>query len=335
MISDLLTIVIPTRDRPELLERCLRSVFDDQPVTPQVIVSDNSTRDFDAIEPVRQRYGFSYVRRSGAMSMRDHHNASLSLAQTPWALLLHDDDELYPESLKKLEELLSQRPSAGVIVCGFQRIDEHSVAHASWTPEKMEMLTGEEAVLRLGLDYMAHPPSTVYNVGAFHSAGGFPDAFGASADYPLILQLTYSQGVLFFPEIVGRYRVGAQQSTDFTVKGAERTLDETIRMSELTRAIGVSSTAADRLVDYNTWWIFRIIAARCFTAHPFFIARMFRKCLRTTPANGDWKDRIRDEYPLLFFRPAWLFILLYQATRRYVPACLKRILWSRPRVSRG
>jgi hypothetical protein len=45
---ELLTIVIPTRDRPELLETCLRSVFENQVSVP-VIVSDNSIRSHSAI----------------------------------------------------------------------------------------------------------------------------------------------------------------------------------------------------------------------------------------------------------------------------------------------
>jgi len=38
MRDDLLTIVIPTRDRPDLLALCLRSVFEDQSSVPPVIV---------------------------------------------------------------------------------------------------------------------------------------------------------------------------------------------------------------------------------------------------------------------------------------------------------
>src|SRR5262245_1153584 len=94
MIRDLLTIVIPTRDRPEQLELCLESIFEQQAIIPDVIVSDNSVHDHPAIGDARQRYGFTYVRQSGDLSMTDHLNACLELSSTPWMMLLHDDDEL-------------------------------------------------------------------------------------------------------------------------------------------------------------------------------------------------------------------------------------------------
>ena len=79
MNSELLTIVILSRDRPEFLEKCLRSVFEDQKVVPNVIVSDNSTRDHIGIKKLRSNYPFTYVRQSGQLSMTEHHNACLEL----------------------------------------------------------------------------------------------------------------------------------------------------------------------------------------------------------------------------------------------------------------
>ena len=56
MDSNLLTIVILSRDRPEFLEKCLRSAFEKQTVVPNVIVSDNSTEDHSAIRKHRSAY---------------------------------------------------------------------------------------------------------------------------------------------------------------------------------------------------------------------------------------------------------------------------------------
>ena len=324
--SELLTIVIPTRDRADLLEMCLRSVFEKQTVRPRVIVSDNSTNEIAKMSHLRSRYSFEYVRRSGRLSMTDHHNSCLSLARTRWALLLHDDDELYPYTLEKFDMFLVNCANVGLVVGGFQRIDELSIGRAVWLPQTAETLTGEDALLHIGLNFQAHPPSTVYNVAAFARVGGFPDALGAAADYPLILRLAYSYGVAFFPDVLGRYRVGPQQGTDFSLRGAERTLDCTIRMSNLTRGIGCSEAITEQLIDYNTWWIFRIIASNLFSSHPFFVGRLLRKCMLVTPMNGHWKSRVKQEYPMLFFRPWWLSLLVYQLTRIFLPAGLRRRL---------
>ena len=327
MSSQLLTIVVPTRDRLELLEFCLRSVFERQDTIPEVIVSDNSSIDMPGMEDLRKRYKFSYVRQSGQLSMVDHHNACLKLTSTRWALLLHDDDELFPNIIGRLESFLSHCNDSGLIVGGTQTIDEHGAVQGTWLPPTQGRFEGEDGVLHVGLDFRASPPSTIWNMAAFHQAGGYPNANGAGADYTLVVRLAHSHGVTFFPEIIGRYRIGAQQATDYsTPERAEAILDCSIEMARLTRTTGVSTQIADQLVDYMTWWIFRIIASRMIHTHPFFVARMWRKCISVTPSSGPWKDRIRTEYPLLFWRPQWLgmFALKFHP---WVPTKLRRTLW--------
>ena len=327
MAPQALTIVVPTRNRLELLELCLRSVFEQQDMIPEVIVSDNSSIDMPGMEDLRKKYKFSYVRQSGQLSMVDHHNACLKLPSTPWALLLHDDDELFPNVIGRLETFLSQCDNSGVVVGGMQTIDEHGAVQATWLPPIEGKLRGEEGVLRVGLDFRASPPSTIWNMAAFHHVGGFPNANGAGADYTLVVRLAYSDGVIFLPEVIGRYRIGPQQATDYsTPERAEAILDCSIEMALLTRTTGISQKIADQLVDYMTWWIFRIIASRLIDTHPFFIARMWRKCIKVTPSSGPWKDRIRTEYPLLFWHPQWLAMFALKA-HRWVPTSIRRTLW--------
>jgi hypothetical protein len=331
MPTSLLTIVVPTRDRPDLLELCLRSVFERQEDTPQVIVSDNSTKDLPGIDRLRSKYPFFYVRQSGKLSMVEHHNACLKLASTPWALLLHDDDELRPYIVGKINSFLATCNNAGLVVGGTEFIDQEGVSRGSWVPDTNGCLKGEDGVRRLGLDYRAFPPSSIWNVTAFQQVGAFPDADGAGADYTLALRLAYSYGVTFLPEIIGRYRVGAQQATDYsTPERAEATLDLSIKMAQMTRTIGVSATVADQLVDYMTWWIFRIIAGSALDAHPFFVARLCRKCMLVTPPEGPWRNHVRGEYPYLFWRPQWLAMLLFKA-RVLLPRPVRQRL--RPRIA--
>jgi SAM-dependent methyltransferase len=329
-LSELLTIVIPTRNRLDFLEDCLKSVFDRQTTIPKVIVSDNSTSDAPGMEILRKKYGFSYVRQSGNLSMTQHHNACLTFASTPWAMLLHDDDELYPNILEKMESLLARRDTAGLVVGGIEFIDQKGEPYGAWIPETGGSFKGEDIVLRLGLDFQVSPPGCIWNVETFKQVGGFPDANGPGADYTLVLRLAYSHGVRLFPEIIGRYRIGTQQATDYsTPERAEAILDCSITMAQLTRTIGVSPSAADQLVDYMTWWIFRLTAASLLRDHPFFVSRMCRKCELASPANGVWRERIRSEYPFLFWRPQWLSITLYKIAMIFVPAPARQLLRQR------
>ena len=135
MDSKLLTIVILSRDRPEFLEKCLRSVFENQKVVPNVIVSDNSTQDHVGIRKHRSDYPFTYVRQSGYLSMTEHHNACLKLPSTPWLWLVHDDDEIYPDSVVKVEAFLAGCGDVGIVLGGLEYIDPQGSRLTKWMPK--------------------------------------------------------------------------------------------------------------------------------------------------------------------------------------------------------
>jgi hypothetical protein len=293
---------------------------------PTVIVSDNSTANLPGIARLRAKYPISYVRQSGQMRMVDHHNACLKLVSTPWALFLHDDDELYPNVLGKLDSFLAGCGDVGVVVGGTEYIDQDGVTRGVWTPEGHATLKGEDGVLRLGLDCRAFPPSCVWKLGVFHEVGGFPDADGVGADYTLVLRLCYQYGATLLPAIIGRSRAGPQQATDYsTPERAEATLDLSIKMAQMTRSIGFSTKIEDQLVDYMTWWIFRLVTVSMLESHPFFVFRLCRKCVRVTPSDGAWQRRIRSEYPYLFWRPQWVAMLLFKANP-WMPRLIKKTL---------
>ena len=164
-------------------------------------------------------------------------------------------------------------------------------------------LRGEDGALTPRARISGLPSRVVYGImAAFHQVGEFPDANGAGADFTLVVQVAYSYGVTFLPEVIGRYRVGPQQATDYSIpERAEAILDlfnqNGANDAEPRRFRPRSPTS---LLDYMTWWIFRIIAGSMMESHPFFVSRLCRKCLLVTPSEGAWRRRVRSEYPFRF-----------------------------------
>jgi Glycosyl transferase family 2 len=319
MSARLLTITIPTRDRPDLLEKCLQSVYGGQTAIPNVVVSDNSTRDHPIIDTFRRRYGFTYVRQSGRLSQATHINTCcLDLPDTPWVLVLHDDDELYPDCLGNLQTFLAACDSIGVVVAGIQFIDFEGGVYKEWTPAADGFLRGEAALLQLGLNWQVRPPGMILNVAACRRIGGFLDICGTSADYTLAVQLAYSAGLAYFPALVGRFREGPQQMTDFsTLEKSSAWLDFSIQLAERAAPPGCSRDAAEQLIDYMTWWTFLGIASRWFSSHPALVAKLAQESLCRSPGGGVWQTRVRQEYPFLYWQPPWLAWRLCRLARRF------------------
>lgn len=318
MNLELLTIVIPTRNRPEMLEKCLRSVYEGQTRVPKVIVSDNSTYDDSMIEPLRRKYGFLYVRQTGHLTMIEHWNKCvLGLPATRWVLMLHDDDELYPDVIGKLETFLAGHKDVGIVVGGIQFINQRGEAQREWVPQANGTLREEEALLRLGLDWGVRPPGMIFNVAASRALGGFPEIEGLPGDYSFALELAYKHGVAFYQELVGRYRHSTDQFTNYATP--EKTiahLDYSRKQGEFVRTFGCSAVAADMIVDYITWWPFLTLAPRLLKSHPSFLFELAQKFLRHSPPGGEWQLRAKRQYSFLFWRPQWLAWAFFVQRRR-------------------
>jgi glycosyltransferase involved in cell wall biosynthesis len=326
MISELLTIIIPTRNRPDFLELCLRSVFESQSIVPHVIVSDNSTSDQPVINILQTKYRFGYVRQSGKLTQVEHFNACLKISPSQWVLLLHDDDELYPDSVKELQPFLERLENAGLAIGGIEHIGQEGEARGCWIPKHNGVFREEDGLLRLGLDGCAYPPATVFRSEASRRLGGFIGIDGVASDHVLALQLAKSDGVAFFNQIVGRYRSGPQQIFHVsTAEQAEAWVEFTVREAELMRrSISCSVDILDQLVDYRTWWIFLMVAPHCVKTDLSLAWRLTRKCLRVSPTPGEWLSRAKKEYPFLFSRLRRATWPVFQTAKAAVPASFRR-----------
>ena len=305
--ADLLSIVIPTRDRPEFLKACLRSVYESQSQI-DVIVSDNSTRHHPEIEQLRTRYGFSYVRQSGKLSATDHLNACLELASSKWIWMLHDDDELYPGGVAKMAVRLSGAENAGVVVAGLHYVDQNGVKQLEWLPGSHGESHGEAGLLAAGVDVGSISPAMVFRVDASLEWGGFVEIGGHPADYTFFAGLAHDYGVAFLPEVVGSYRQGSHQETDVSnPKATKAWLDYTIGMTQRTIArTACSVEAANELLDYTTWYTFLVLMPRWLGSDALSVVEVCRDCLRASPARLSWQMRVREQYPMLFLQPTWL-----------------------------
>jgi hypothetical protein len=143
MSSSDLTVVVMTRDRIDLLEKALSSVFDRQSKPPSVIVSDNSTREYSELNQFQQRWGFSYIRQSGALTATEHHNVCLQLPATRWVWLLHDDDELRSGAVRGVEQFLHDTHDVGIVVGGVEDITHDGEVTRHWVPGANEILRGD------------------------------------------------------------------------------------------------------------------------------------------------------------------------------------------------
>ena len=119
------TIVIPTRDRPHLLERAVRSALAQTVEDIQVVVVDDGSA-----EPVTlglEDPRLLVVRNPRPLGPSAARNAGLRVAEAAWVTFTDDDDELLPgmvqTSLEAAERSTLPRPVA--VLSAHEVVDDH------------------------------------------------------------------------------------------------------------------------------------------------------------------------------------------------------------------
>ena len=114
------SIVVPTRDRPRSLERCLEAVAGQSGVSSlEIIVVDDGTKDGDAVARAVARHGGARLVRLEGRGPAAARNAGVGVAQHPVVCFTDDDCEPSPDWASRLAGALQ----AGVHAAGGSTIN--------------------------------------------------------------------------------------------------------------------------------------------------------------------------------------------------------------------
>src|SRR5208337_2329891 len=98
--SDLLSVIVPTRDRADTLVHCLKTVTAQPNLNLEILVSDNYSgpevkQVVDQCNDARVRY----IRTNTRLGMSEHWEFALNHASGNWVTILGDDDGLLPHAV--------------------------------------------------------------------------------------------------------------------------------------------------------------------------------------------------------------------------------------------
>src|SRR4051812_17078442 len=131
------TVFIPTYNRARLLPHAISGVLEQTYDEFKLIVSDNAST--DETPQVIRRYDdprLEYVRQPENLGLLGNHNWFLEQVDSDYALILPDDDLVYPTLLERTVAELDSRPDAGMAHAAFDVIDEDGsvlLSHVNWT----------------------------------------------------------------------------------------------------------------------------------------------------------------------------------------------------------
>jgi hypothetical protein len=103
-----ITALIPTRDRADVLEHCLRAARRSNYADFHIIVCDNASSDStrDVVQSIRDER-ITYINPGVRLAMSANWEYGLSHVEDGWVTILGDDDALLPRALERVADIVS------------------------------------------------------------------------------------------------------------------------------------------------------------------------------------------------------------------------------------
>lgn len=236
----LVSVVIPTHDRPDLLERAIRSVLEQTYTELELIVVDDASPEPVSLNEIVDRDAIADARcirlednRGGAGAR----NAGVAAASGEYVAFLDDDDEWLPEKVERQVERFEATDDVGLIYTAvIQRHEPGGIEDVHFNPVPDDHLRG-----LLVKQYVGTLSSVMVRPAVFDRVGGFHEDLPCWHDWAFYVRVARRYVFDAVNEPLVRQYVGDhdQLSDDFEAKRrvSRRLLEETF--GELPAAYGI------------------------------------------------------------------------------------------------
>lgn len=207
----IISVVIPTYNRAEFVERAVRSVLGQTYTDLEVlIVDDGSTDDSrDRIETLRHadrriRY-FCHDSNRGAQAAR---NTGIQAASGPYVAFLDSDNQWLPRKLERQMALFSNKStSPGVVYCGYSKVSPAGDVLHEYVPRHRGLVYKQTLV-----DWLTDTSTIVVRKDILEDIHGFDDTVSSHQEWDLCIRLARECEFDFVPECLAIYHEHALPS---------------------------------------------------------------------------------------------------------------------------
>lgn len=223
------SVMIPTYNCAKLLVKTLESVLAQdlgEGLMQVEVVDDHSTTD-DPESVVREvgKGRVSFFRQSHNVGATVNFNTCLIRSRGYLVHILHGDDFVEPSFYERISELATTFHEASLFAARFYYIDECDIRTGiSRRLQKYERNVSHDISL-FAAGPVIHFVSSVFRRSFFERYGGFDPRLIHAADWEMWVRTIKEGGIVMTPEVLGNYRVFANNDTGRLMKTAENLVD--------------------------------------------------------------------------------------------------------------
>jgi glycosyltransferase involved in cell wall biosynthesis len=201
----LVTVVLPTYERADLVERAIDSVLAQTfPNFELVVVDDASGDETPAVVRGYDDNRVEYIRHEVNRHVSAARNTGIARAKGRYVAFLDDDDEWLPTKLEKQVVLLEEAPEhIGLAYCWMDYVDGDEVIE-----EYRPTLRGEIFEQTLAGQPIGSCSTLLVRASVIDEVGGFDEDLPRGNDGDFIRRVCREYHVDYVPEVLVRYRTG-------------------------------------------------------------------------------------------------------------------------------
>jgi glycosyltransferase involved in cell wall biosynthesis len=209
-VPPLITVCVPMYNNSSTIERCLRSVLDQEADFEILVVDDGSCDDCVSLATPLLRPGDRLVRNTSRLGAAGNHNKCMELARGTYIQFVHGDDYLLPDALRTLAECFDD-PTVGLAFAPRRVVtDDELWQERSGTLHKRfrrlearnegTSLAKQMTLQGIGTNWVGEPTNVMLRRQLTIDAGGFRDDIVNLSDLDLWLRLMLRSAACFVPQ---------------------------------------------------------------------------------------------------------------------------------------
>jgi glycosyltransferase involved in cell wall biosynthesis len=190
-----ISVIIPTYNRLNSLERAVHSVLDQDCAVDELIVVDDGSTD-ETANYIRQNFPQIKLIEQTNWGVSAARNAGIKLAKYDWIALLDSDDSWHRNKISTIKQHQSEQPDIALIHSDEIWIRNHVRVNAMNKHQK----TGGNIFLRCLPMCVISPSAVVLKRSLIESVGYFNESLPACEDYDLWLKICCQHAVHYIDQ---------------------------------------------------------------------------------------------------------------------------------------
>lgn len=261
-----ISVCVPMYNNSATIERCLRSILDQDGVEFEILVcDDNSSDDCTSVAAALLRPGDRLIRNQPNLGLNGNHNKCIEMARGRYIQFVHGDDWLLPGALRTLAPFFDD-PAVGMVFAPRRVINAKSVplhrrlgpAHI-WFPWLRRHNHGPSLVAQMmlqagGANWIGEPTCVMFRRQLGLDIGGLRDDIYQLVDLDFWLRLMLRCDVCFVRQKLS-VRIHSAGTTTMSIVKARRNWLDHLRI--LTWLIVDPASPTVVRATARVWWVLK------------------------------------------------------------------------------